>query len=155
MNLTELKAHLQGVETIDFVLFDGTLVPAHYHLTEIGAVTKNFIDCGGTQRQENVVSLQLWVADDLEHRLTGEKFLNIITLAESRLGLKDQPIEVEYQTDTVGKYALDFDGERFVLKARQTDCLAGKACGIPAVASFDLSNMMADTGSCTPGGGCC
>lgn len=155
MTLTDLKTQLQGLEAVDFQLFNGTSVPAHYHLTEIGSVTKNFVDCGGTQRQENVVSLQLWVADDYSHRLSGEKFLKIIALAEDRLGLSDQEIEVEYQSDTIGKYALDFDGERFILQARQTDCLARTTCGVPAAKSYDLSSMVATTESCTPGGGCC
>ena len=33
-----------------FMLPDQSFVPAHYHITEVGRVQKDFIDCGGTVR---------------------------------------------------------------------------------------------------------
>jgi hypothetical protein len=40
-------------------------VPEHFHVTEVGVVTKDFIDCGGTVRHEKVANFQLWDANDL------------------------------------------------------------------------------------------
>ena len=48
MTLAEIKSALQTLETISFKLPDGSLVPSHFHVTEVGKVTKHFIDCGGT-----------------------------------------------------------------------------------------------------------
>ena len=67
-------------------------------------------------RNERTVNFQLWNADDYEHRLKPGKLLHIIKLSEDRLGIQDAEIEVEYQSDTIGKYDLDFNGKTFVLK---------------------------------------
>ncbi|MEI7863404.1 MAG: DUF6428 family protein, partial [Planctomycetota bacterium] len=32
------------------MLPDKSFVPAHFHITEVGRVQKDFIDCGGTVR---------------------------------------------------------------------------------------------------------
>lgn len=154
MKLTQLKSHLSNLETIAFKLPEGNLVPSHFHVTEVGKVTKDFIDCGGKRRQEEVISLQLWEADDYDHRLHPEKLVHIIELSQKTLGFGDLDIEVEYQGATIGKYGLDFDGESFLLTSKQTDCLAKDNCGIPKP-KFDLSSMNASANACTPGGGCC
>ncbi|MGL5112608.1 MAG: DUF6428 family protein, partial [Flavobacterium sp.] len=82
MKLSQVKSILKTVETVHFNLPDGTSVPEHFHVTEVGLVTKNFIDCGGTVRKETVVNFQLWDANDFEHRLKPQKLLNIIELSE-------------------------------------------------------------------------
>ncbi|HLN96071.1 MAG TPA: DUF6428 family protein, partial [Flavobacterium sp.] len=87
MKLSEIKKHLATAEFVNFMLPDGTFVPEHFHITEVGAVTKHFIDCGGTVRKENVVNFQLWNADDYDHRLKPQKMLNIIALSEKVLGI--------------------------------------------------------------------
>ena len=33
-----------------WMLPDKSFVPAHYHITEVGKVQKDFVDCGGTVR---------------------------------------------------------------------------------------------------------
>ena len=50
MKLHELKSILESQpdKFPRFILPDGDQVPAHFHLTEVGHVAKNFIDCGGT-----------------------------------------------------------------------------------------------------------
>ncbi|WP_268223357.1 DUF6428 family protein [Sinomicrobium oceani] len=131
MKLRQLREILQNAATIAFRLPDGSQVPGHFHVTEIGKVTRHFIDCGGTERKEEVVNFQLWNANDYDHRLHPDKLLRIITLAAKTLGLDDEEIEVEYQGQTIQKFGLDFDGERFLLTATYTDCLAKEACGIP------------------------
>src|SRR5690606_36284208 len=115
MKLSEVKHHLSALDTIEFKLPTGELVPSHFHVTEIGKVDKHFIDCGGTIRSESVINFQLWNANDYNHRLHPEKLVHIIELSERKLGLHDNEIEVEYQGDTIGKFGLEFDGRSFVL----------------------------------------
>ncbi len=74
-------------------------MPAHFHVTEIGEITKNFIDCRGTVRREKSVNFQLWEAGDFDHSLAPQKLLSIIALSEKVLQLGDSDIEVEYQTE--------------------------------------------------------
>ena len=52
------------------ILPDGTAVPSHFHVTEVGRMQKDFIDCGGTRRRALHGQLQLLVATDYDHRLT-------------------------------------------------------------------------------------
>lgn len=151
MKLNEVKEILNSRETIAFELPDGSLVPSHFHVTEVGKITKHFIDCGGTVRNEEVVSFQLWNADDYDHRLHPEKLLSIIELSQGKLGIGNLDVEVEYQGETIGKYGLDFNQGNFILTTKATDCLARDACGLP---QFDLTSMSSQN-SCTPGGGCC
>ena len=124
MKLSEVKSTLKKVETVNFTLPNGSSVPEHFHVTEVGWITKNFIDCGGTVRKETVVNFQLWDANDFEHRLKPQKLLSIIELSEKILGIGDFEIEVEYQDTTIGKYDLGFDGNDFLLLNKQTACLA-------------------------------
>lgn len=155
MKLSEIKNHLNNLEEIAFKLPDGTLVPEHFHVTEVGQVTKNFIDCGGTVRKEEVVNFQLWNADDYNHRLHPEKLLSIIELSESILAIGDHEIEVEYQAETIGKFGLDFDGKYFLLTTKQTDCLAKDQCGIPEKKPKMRLSQLQKSSTCEPGSGCC
>jgi len=156
MKLSEIKDHLATAEAVNFKLPDGTFVPENFHVTEVGMVTKNFIDCGGVVRREEVANFQLWDANDFEHRLKPKKLLDIISLSESVLGMGDFEIEVEYKSETIGKYNLEFDGKYFVLVAKQTACLAQDACGTPVKQKVNLQMLGSQDGeTCTPGGGCC
>ncbi|MBU2920654.1 hypothetical protein KO504_04830 [Winogradskyella psychrotolerans] len=156
MKLSEIKSKLQTLDTIAFQLPNGTLVPNHFHVTEVGKISKHFIDCGGTVRTENVANFQLWEADDYDHRLHPEKLLSIIELSEKVLNIEDLEIEVEYQGDTIGKYGLDFDGTHFLLTSKLTDCLAKDKCGIPEKKpKLKLSELQKEAPSCAPGSGCC
>lgn len=148
MKIQEIKNHLSRLETIAFQLPDGTLVPSHFHVTEIGKVTKHFIDCGGTLRNEVVANFQLWNANDYNHRLHPEKLIHIIELSDKLLDLGNLEIEVEYQADTIGKYGLDFDGENFLLTTKQTDCLAKDNCGIPAKETSETSCCSTESNCC-------
>ena len=78
MKLSEFKNSLMNIESINIQLPNGTFVPSHFHITEMGLLTKNFIDCGNTIREEKLITFQLWFAGDLEHRLTSEKVFKII-----------------------------------------------------------------------------
>ena len=155
MKLSEVKEALSELNELTFRLEDGTKVPAHFHVTEVGSVKRHFIDCGGTVRKDEAVNFQLRSANDHDHRLAAEKLLNIIELSEDKLGLTDQEVEVEYQTATIGTYKLEFDGKAFVLTSTQTDCLAKDQCGIPVEKQKVTINEVADSSCCAPGGGCC
>ncbi len=157
MKLSEIKEILPTLENVEFQLENGTFVPENFHITEVGQINKKFIDCGGVIRDEKAVNFQLWNADDYEHRLKPGKLLNIIRLSEEKLGIEDSEIEVEYQSDTIGKYDLEFNGKRFVLKTKTTTCLAQDTCGIPSEKQKkNLSEITVNqSNSCTPGGGCC
>jgi hypothetical protein len=171
MKLSEVKLVLKELESIGFQLPNGELVPKHFHVTEVGKVTKHFIDCGGTVRNEEVVNFQLWNANDYDHRLHPEKLLNIIELSENVLKIEDLEIEVEYQADiedsqtqknqptnslqTIGKFGLDFDGKNFLLTSKQTDCLAKDKCGIPVEKTKVIVSDLNDEPCCSPDGNCC
>ena len=157
MKISEIKNHLLNSNQIAFQLPNGELVPSHFHVTEVGVVSKHFIDCGGTVRKEEKANFQLWEADDYDHRLHPEKLSNIIELSEKVLEMGDLEIEVEYQGDTIGKYDLDFDGSNFLLLSKTTDCLAKDKCGIPEQKpKVKLSELNKESvNACTPGGGCC
>lgn len=156
MKLSTLKNHLSTAEAVNFKLENGAAVPEHFHVTEVGVISKHFIDCGGTIRTERVANFQLWDANDFDHRLKPTKLLNIIRLSEEKLGMEDLEIEVEYQNETIGKYELGFDGADFILQSKQTACLASDSCGIPAEKlKVKLSDVGAKSTCCAPGGGCC
>lgn len=156
MKLSEFKKQLSTVTDLNFVLPNGTLVPKHFHVTEVGQITKNFIDCGGTVRNEKVVNFQLWEANDFDHRLAPKKLNDIIALSEKVLGLEDGEIEVEYQSDTIGKYGVEFNGKDFTLTSKQTNCLANDSCGIPTEKlKVNLVDLSSNQSCCTPGGKCC
>lgn len=146
MKLSEFKHTLSTLNELHFILPNGAKIPSHFHITEVGQVVKNFIDCGGTVRNETLVSMQLWESIDVWHRLEPKKLLDIIDLSISKLGLIDEEIEIEYQADTIGKYGVKFEENIFKLTPKKTDCLAQDKCGIP----IEKSNT-----GCTPGGGCC
>ncbi len=151
MKLSQIKEVLGTLENVQFLLPDGEFVPEHFHVTEVGKVSKHFIDCGGTVRTETVANFQLWNANDYEHRLKPGKLIKIISLSEKALDIDDNlEVEVEYQSDTIGKYGIDFNGKQFVLVQKNTACLAADNCGVP-------ENKLVEEKSacCTPGGGCC
>jgi hypothetical protein len=101
MKLSAFKSALSKLDSLQFGLPQGKEVPAHVHLTEIGELQKNFIDCGGTIRISRLVSMQLWYAEDTEHRLHPEKLLDIIKASERQLSLPDEEVEIEYQQGTM------------------------------------------------------
>lgn len=155
MKLSEFKQILSAQKALAFELPNGELVPSHFHVTEVGQINKHFIDCGGTVRRENVISLQLWNANDYDHRLHPEKLMHIIELSEKNLALEDLEIEVEYQGETIQKFGIDFNGKNFLLTTTQTDCLAKDKCGVPQEKpKVKLSELQAAS-TCTPGSGCC
>jgi len=137
MKLKELICILQknNESSLKVMLPSGEIVPEHFHVTEVGKVIKKFIDCGGTVRNHSYCSLQVWTANDVDHRLASGKLLKILKMSQELLGLDDETLEVEYGSDVVSNYFV-FDikqsneGLILILDAKKTDCLAPDKCGI-------------------------
>jgi hypothetical protein len=128
-----LKSNAESL--LHIMLPSGEFVPAHFHVTEVGRIQKDFIDCGGTRRGAITCSVQVWTATDLEHRLSAGKLSGILTLAGSLLGLDALPVEIEYGAEVASHYFLSSveptpKGLLLVLVGKQTDCLAKGKCGV-------------------------
>lgn len=151
MKFSELKSLLPELNQL-IVRSPHGQVPVHFHITEVGKNTKHFIDCGGTVRLHETAIVQLWTANDTDHRLTPGKWLSILEKSESALGLEDLKVEVEYQnSDTKGIYDLGFRDGIFHLDPVHTDCLAKDVC----LPRSSVSLPVMESSNCVPGGGCC
>lgn len=118
-----------------FMLPDKAFVPAHYHVTEVGRVHKDFIDCGGTIRSTTSCLLQIWVADDTDHRLDTTTLAKIMEIASPVLGGDELPVEVEYEEGRISQFPLGGveptpAGLLFHLGTKHTACLAPEKCGV-------------------------
>ena len=137
MNLKEFKQLLALHPDHELVVqFEsGQHIGAHFHVTEIGKVTKDFVDCGGTRQTTVSCVLQTLVANDIDHRLKSDKLAMIVEKA-GVLDLEESlPVELEIQTDTIGVYSIasgQLKNERLVIElaAKQTACLAPDKCGL-------------------------
>lgn len=119
-----------------FQLPDGSVVPSHYHVTEVGRVRKDFVDCGGTVRSTDRCVLQLWVADDRDHRLAAGKLARIIESAKPILGDGDYAVEVEYDLGVITQSPIRRAeatpaGIVLQLEGKHTACLAPELCCPP------------------------
>lgn len=131
MKLSDLRAILQEhPQTFPrFVLPDGDSIPPHAHVTEVGHVVKNFIDCGGVMGKSETVLLQTHVGQDTDHRLKSDRFAKILQLGERVLPHDQLEVEVEYDCCVVAQYPVTEvkpAGEHLdvVLGKRHTQCLA-------------------------------
>lgn len=137
MTVKEFRALLAanpGVK-MHFMLPDKSFVPAHYHITEVGRVQKDFIDCGGTVRSLASCLLQIWVANDTDHRLETTKLAAIMKIAGPLLQADDLPVEVEYEEGVISQYPLGGaeitpSGLLLYLGSKHTACLAPEKCGV-------------------------
>ena len=117
------------------MLPDKSFIPTHYHITEVGRLQKDFIDCGGTVRSLTSCLLQIWVANDTEHRLETTKLATIMQIAKPLLKSEDLPVEVEYEEGVVSQYPVASAeitpaGILFYLGTKHTACLAPEKCGV-------------------------
>ncbi|HEY9155612.1 MAG TPA: DUF6428 family protein [Opitutaceae bacterium] len=149
MKLAELKRALRENpnKRLNIIFPDGDPIEPEFHVTEVGHVVKNFIDCGGTIRRSEKCVLQTWVSgSDKEHRLTTEKLSGILAKSAEIVPDDELPVEIEYEGCNVVQYPVEAiatdEGEiRLTLGKNHTDCLAKEACGV-------------ETG-CSQGAGCC
>jgi hypothetical protein len=89
-----------------FVLPDGDYIPAHAHVTEVGHVVRNFIDCGGLTGKEEKIVLQTHVGDDTHHRLRSDRFAKILELGNRVIPKADLNVDVEYDCCVVAQYPI-------------------------------------------------
>lgn len=144
MNTRELLQLLEqnSDSPLHLGLPSGEFIPAHFHVTEVGFVHKQFIDCGGTCREFRSCVIQVWTANDLDHRLTAGKLSKILRLAERTFGTDDLPVEIEYGPEVAAHYFLSDvestpSGLLLNLVGKQTDCLARDKCGVGECQSSD------------------
>lgn len=159
LTLAELQETLAAHpgHTLRFVLPDGGQIAAHFHITEVGHVTKDFMDCGGTRRTSSACVLQTLVAHDVDHRLSSDKFADILRRTATVVPDDGLPVEIEYDQGTVEQYAVagavvEGGAIEFSLAAKHTACLAMDKCGLaePDAASVDNQPEAA----CDPAGNC-
>src|SRR5206468_1826012 len=134
-----------------------TEIPVCFHVTEIGTATKDFLDCGGTRRQESWQQWQIWVGPDHDHRLAAGTLAGILKKGEAAGFDGNLPIRLECEdpastTPVAGLYLLTGatrTGEAVVLQAEpaRTTCLAMDACLPP-----NLRPGASSAPCCGPGG---
>lgn len=134
---------------LHLMLPGGGFVPAHFYVTEVGRVQKDFIDCGGTVRSATACVLQVWVADDTAHRLSTTKLLGVLRLAAPVLKATDLPVEVEYEDGQVSQFPVSAaevtpSGLLLHLGTKHTACLAPDRCGVDAA----VPSCCASPGGC-------
>ncbi|MEM9587883.1 MAG: DUF6428 family protein [Planctomycetota bacterium] len=125
-------------------------LPPHFHITEVGKVTRDFVDCGGTRRHSQVCLLQTWVADDVQHRLTASKLFGIVSMAETLEMDFSTAVEVECQGEhTIGTFQLvearyDLSSRMVILRlqSKATACLAPELC-CPTPSSPEVVSLSA------------
>jgi hypothetical protein len=139
MKLSELKKTLgeNADKNLVFILPTGTKIPVHAHVTDVARIEKRFIDCGGTFRTETLCRLQVWFADDTEHRVTARILLKILEKSASFLESDDLDVEIEYEAPFISQFPIsELVAERNALVVRlgtkHTACLAEDQCGISA-----------------------
>ena len=138
MKLRDLKTILrsQPAALPRFIMPDGDQIPAHYHITEVGHIAKQFIDCGGKLHDKtDTCLLQTYVADDFDHRLNAGTFAKILDLGAKVLPHDDLEVEVEYEDcaitqSTVSSAVVKGDFIELQLGEKHTNCLAKQRCGI-------------------------
>jgi hypothetical protein len=150
MTLKEFSNHLRGLENMAFFQEDGLAIDPHYHLTEVGIVSKRSIDCGMQKHDESQILLQLHYGADVDHRLTPVKVNGILKKTSSELQLADLPVQIEMQGKTLEIYGLDSHPLGFQLKNLSTTCKAADACGI-----IPLASEKSEAACCSAESNCC
>jgi hypothetical protein len=138
MKLSELKMLLAGHpgSGLRFTLPGGRMIEPDFHVTEVGHLARNFMDCGGMERRTEACVLQVWRAeDDGDHRLGAGKLAAILEMARRVVPSDDLEVQIEYEDEVVSQYpVLEFGYSQgnlvFKLGHLHTDCLAREACGL-------------------------
>jgi hypothetical protein len=150
MKLAQFKSLLEANRDKQFLLQlpNGKAVPQAFHITEVGAVTKTFIDCGGQVHSVQTCQLQAWIGPDVDHKIEAGKMADILQKSEAILPHDFLDLEIEYEDEIISQYpvseaVVSEDAVTLVLTTKHTDCLAKELCLVPA-----------GTG-CAPGSGCC
>lgn len=154
MKLKEFKSVLIANRDKPFTmqLPNGGAIPVSFHVTEVGLVTKTFVDCGGKVHSTQTCQLQAWVGEDVEHRLVAGKIADILDLASGILPHNEMDVEIEYEDATISQYPVESlqvsdDAVVVRLTTKHTDCLAKELCMVP-------SSQAESSCGCGPSG-CC
>ena len=131
-----------------FILPNGNQIPAHVHVTEVGRVVRNFIDCGGVTGKEEKAVLQTHVGDDTEHRLRSDRLIKILQVGQRALPITDLEVDVEYDCCVVSRYPVgearpESEFLNLVLERSRTQCRARER------------RETASESCCTSAGTCC
>ena len=123
-----------------FVLPNGDYVPAHAHVTEVGHVVRNFIDCGGLTGKEEKVVLQTHVGDDTDHRLRSDRLGEILRLGNRVIPSADLDVNIEYDCCVVAQYPIaeatpDGTHLNLILQRGRTQCRARERREVETAAS--------------------
>jgi hypothetical protein len=131
MTLHDLQDALEAnpKRFLRFVLPDGDYIPAHAHVTEVGYLVRNFIDCGGLTGKDEKVLLQTHVGNDTDHRLRSDRFAKILRLGNRVIPSVDLDVDVEYDCCVVAQYPIAKatpDGKHLnlILRKGRTQCRA-------------------------------
>lgn len=150
MKLAQFKNLLQANPDKFFALQlpNEKAVPQAFHITEVGFVSKTFIDCGGKVHTLQTCQLQAWIGPDVDHRIEAGKMASILDKAQAIVPHDFLELEVEYEDEVISQYTVadavvSADAVTLHLAHKHTDCLAQELCIVPAGAS------------CAPGSGCC
>jgi hypothetical protein len=135
---------------------DGDAIPLSFHVTEIGRVTKTFLDCGGTRRETETCQLQVWVGEDYDHRIETGKMAGILEKGKSVLPDDSVPVEIEYEDKVISQYTITShnitdDAVILNLAHKHTECLAPELCGLPI---NRLPAISGKSSCCAPGQSC-
>lgn len=140
------------------VLPGDNAVPVSFHITEVGHVTKKFLDCGGRLHTVQTCQLQAWVWTDTEHRLLAGKMASVLGLARTKGVLpagENLDVEFEYEDKTISQYpvasyAVTDNAVIINLAAKHTDCLAKDVC----LPSLPMAGGLAMASDCGPSCDC-
>lgn len=130
----------------------GTLA-VHFHVTEVGKVTRDFVDCGGGRRTETTCILQTLVAHDTDHRLSAPKLADILSRTNALEFGDDLQVDVETQGKSIETWriaTIEAAQDRLVLhlEPKRTTCLAPDKCGISDELPMLESPCCGENGCC-------
>lgn len=153
MNLKMLLSHLASNFALPVMikLPDGSMVPPHFHITEVGVVAKNSKDCGGENMSSAKAFMQIWVANDVDHRLLCKKLFDIIGKCLNQIIVDSMEVDFEYQNGTIATYKLESlsvekEALVLILGNYHTTCMSPDKCGIEVLMAAKY---------CSEGSGCC
>ena len=140
MKLSEFKKLLvqHSDKNVRFILPTGTKIPSQAHVTDVARIEKHFIDCGGTFRAEVLCRLQVWFANDTNHRVGAKMLHKILDKSASFLETEDLEVDIEYEAPFISQFpisAVEPEGENLVVRLgiKHTACLAEDTCLPPAL----------------------
>lgn len=155
MKVHEFKALLEANRDKLFALQlpGDKAVPQAFHITEVGFVSKTFIDCGGKVHTVQTCQLQAWIGPDVDHRIEAGKMADILTKSAAIVPHEFLELEIEYEDEVISQYpvaeaVVTEDAVTLYLTHKHTDCLAKDLCLVPAGTGSDSGCGCGPSGCC-------